>query len=531
MKNQQWPDKAWHFFAKTTRFIVLFAMASLLMLGCKKDEEEDHFPLQTDGVEISEKVINLDQYPDLTLVSSQQELAAGIYRYELNGGEAPNFEQESVLATSKDGGYLRKVTSVSTFGSTFTLQTTPGKLEDVIKNGRISLAFEFVDFSRDGDNFTSEEITKQQMEDGVTTSDGIQYEFNTEFSSSVRAQGDLTFNPSFVFDMEFENLSLKSAKFGVENTTLTLRPKLILSGQANIGGTLDKNLGRLAKQFVFLVSGVPVVMDIELALNGSVRAEFDAAAQATISYVNKSTLNFGVKVTDGDAEFYKGFDNKSHLTSDVNVEATGSATLYVIPQIYVSFYKSVSTVLKAEPYLELYTRATASNAGVDVCGEVNAGIDFSAAFSASIFDYELINESRHFTGPKTNLWKSDETCQAPKLTIEAPTYTSEIPGPECLFWYPGTDLLFYFTHPYTYDDGSQLPDPSQFYFSSRDNLGNVTNLSFPMTGGDPFRSISSSDFTYGMCIDWGDGATKELSGYIEDQNGIKSNYISWIIIK
>ena len=512
------------------KLYVLFVLSVFLILSsCKK--EKDLYPVTTDGIEISEKVINLEDYKTSTLISSQNDLNNGIYKYQVSGTQIPQFQIGSIIVGSQNGGYLRKVVTITKTKDVVSVVTVQANLAEVFKNGEITLDFDYINLLRDQGKFFLEEEVASELADGVSSKENIKFQLDTDFEPGIKLTGDVSFNPHFVFKMKFQNGSMEYLKMAVENTTLTINPILILQAKGNVDAVVEKVLSKLKKRFGFLVGTIPVFMDLELLLLGSLRAEFDGDVKVPISYVNKSILNFGVEYANGKTTYTHDFKNNSSINRNLAFEGSGQATMYVIPQIYVTFYNTLTTALKVEPYVEIFAKTNKSPGLNATCVEVNAGVDFTAGFSATLFGFSLFDKTTHVKGPIETLMQTDANCKISKFNIDVPSYRSGIPPPECTILYPGTDRIYYFTHNYKYEDGRVLPEPSTLHYFVRDNRGNEYKDQFPVSGGDPFRFISPTQFGYALCVDWDDRESYEFTTYIEDKNGFKSNYLTWILIE
>lgn len=518
---------------KSKLFLFTLLLGLMGLVSCQKDKDvaPEEFPIQEEDIEISEHVVNMDEASTgLTLISSPEELENGIYKFQSSNGEFPAWDHNSVLVSAENGGYLRRVLSVSESGNVATLITEQGNLTDVIKNGRITLDFSFIDMGRGGKDFEEEEILQQSLDDGVSTSDHIEYHLNTEFTDEIALTGNIKFNPHFNFVFDIEDGAFKEVKIAIENTVLEVNTTLSLEAQARLQASLEKNLGNVDKRYLFFIGFLPVVMDLELVLIGSVRSSFEGGVDMSISYNNRSNLDFGAEYINGTAKFIKNFDNESTLANELNVQAEGQAIFYLIPQIYVEFYSALSSAIKAEPYLDFYGRATGGTGPNDICAELEAGIDFTLAFSETMFD--LFDLSTRIEGPSSVIWETEGGCELSRLKIGEPTvqFVQSDPWSVCG---AGFDALYDLTYSYEYKDqsGDRLATPAEMTLLWRDNAGQQGILTFPLQESDPFHTITADQFIHAICVSWYGRASYELSAYVVDQNGIESNYVSFLLLE
>jgi len=337
------------------------------------------------------------------------------------------------------------------------------------------------------------------------------------------------FNPHFNFVFDIEDGKFREVKFAIENTTLELNASLSLQAQSSLMAALDKELANIDRRYLFFVKFVPVVMDLDLNINSMVRSQFEGGINTTISYTNRSELDFGAAYTGGSVDFIRSFENNNSLNGEVNVEAEGQTTFYIYPQIYVEFYSALSTVFKAEPYMQFFARGGVGTNGAEFCAEVNAGIDFTLGFSETLFG--LFDNSIRIEGDKETMWETEGGCEMPLLSISNPS--SQIQEGVSLYCQPSHDALYNFIYNYEYTEqpGELLKTPVEVQLFWHDDTGEHGNLTFTLSDSDPFQTVAPALFSHGICVDWDSRSSYEVSTYIVDQEGVESNQVSFVLVK
>ena len=100
--------------------------------------EEGALPSAGDIV-LHDNVVPVDSTV-LTLVSTESELAAGAYRFDVIGSPVPHISVGDVLAGPEGLGFMRIVTSVKVTGKRVVAETTQATLSDIIKEGGFSIS-------------------------------------------------------------------------------------------------------------------------------------------------------------------------------------------------------------------------------------------------------------------------------------------------------------------------------------------------------------------------------------------------------
>jgi hypothetical protein len=511
---------------------LIFPAILLILLAatsCKKSSDETTPGTVTgDDVTTTNLVVSPNVYiikdADMQYDPWSSDPAAGIYRYSCPG-TVPQINAGAVVVDTLEGGYIRKVTESTTQGNYLTLKTTQALLSDIFQEGELSFRLDpnGSPLKSSQGKLISYRLVEENLEQGVTSPNNIDYNFNSSVAADVNLSGSFHTQPVIKFDFVF------SKEKGIQKFTCSLdQTQLILQATAalNITGSakysIEKSFGTVTKRAMFWVYGVPVVMDIEMILSAMGYVSFEEEANFPITYTNTTTLGYGVTYENKEYTFTKGFSNKSVLSGSPSYTAKGQLEVEVVPQITIQFYKVLSTVIKPKPYLQFMAQYTNSGDTTQVCAEVSAGINLGLGINAAVFGDTLFDISKDFEVANTVLWKSLEGCEIPKVHIANPgtSYGSHY----C------EDLFIPYTVTFDVDDPGHLIGPgtilhSIYAFHVPGGYGNTGAISRTWDQ----LTFNGNRLSYNICIHWEEADYVEQNIYLELPGGTQTNVISMII--
>jgi len=512
---------------KIFKTFMLLTLALSLVVSCKK-KEDDPDPNPGDDQEISSQDLKVSESvfvvgPELVLTSSQNDLENGIFKYTFTGDD-PAVEPGSILIDSTGHGYLRKVESVDIQGDQLRCETSQARLEDIFTSG--TLAFK-IDLGRNtkslGDSDTIKyALIDESYESGVTTSNHVDYSLNAALSSQLTATGSFSIEPKINFKWVFsEENGLEQMNCFLDNTSIDLETTLAFTASGSASATIQKSLGTYTKGGWFIIYGIPVLFEVQLELLGVGYLEFEETANFPISFTNTSLLSYGVTYNQGATNFVTGFSNSSEINTTPVFDATGQVRLDIIPQVNISFYGILGNVIKPKPFVELNARYVNEGGVEETCASIDAGMDLGLGVKGEIFGESLFDFSKDFNVARTTLWKSNDDCVIPAISITDPSW--EIGTHSC-----GTDKTPYtITFSFSENDsligpGTTLTDLYRFYAPSGSSSGSITRSWDDMT-------LQDNTLSFNICIGWVSATYVEQSFYLVSADGVRSNMISVII--
>jgi hypothetical protein len=513
-----------------SKFVILALVFAAVFVGsCKKKSSDDSTPVVPDGeVTTTNLVISPDVFvitDSMELVSGGNYLSQGIYKYKCTGS-VPHISENAVIVDSLNGGYIRKVTSTSVSGLYITLNTTQALLSDVFEEGGLSFT---LDPGPSGLKSTNGEKTivyrevEEKYSPGVTSSNKVDYEFNSEVAADLTMKGSFRTEPKIHFDFVFSKTK------GVQKFTCSLdQTKLILQSdlELNVSGSANYSIGyelcKIQRRAIFWVYGVPVVVDMEFLMKAMGYMNFNESANFPLTYTNTSTLGYGITFENGQTTMNTGFSNESKLSGTPSFTANGQVRLDVIPQITVQFYKVLSNVITPKPYIDMTAQYTNVGGTQQMCAEVVGGIDLGMGINAALFGDTLFNITKDFSLLKETLWKSLEGCDIPKVTLSDATFGT------------GTNTCEPNSNPYAInmkveDPGALVGPGTVLYAIYKFHVPGETGNSGTISRQWDAMTLQNNTLSYNICIHWEKADYVEQNVYLKTADGIQSNVVSVII--
>ena len=315
------------------RSILLYLAFILVVLtfNCKKDTTDNsdnpttpnNPPGSNPDSTLIKKVYVIDS-TKLVLTSDSILLSAGRFEYTFTG-TAPQFKAKDVIVGVTNGGYIRRISSINMQSNRVTLETTQGTMEDIFTNAHFS-------FSTGVDSLHG---GKMQSESDFDLSGMMLYEdANSTFKIS---KGLITIGGDWNFDFDYKDSKLNSFEMICRNAILKGDLELNVKTNNSVN-TPEKlvTLKRASKYFILWIGQVPMVVYMEIELQGKVSASAGAGTETTFHVITDNSLDVGMEYKNG--QWQKTF-NKNVLTNisvprfqqDFNAELR----LALIP--YISF--------------------------------------------------------------------------------------------------------------------------------------------------------------------------------------------------
>lgn len=359
----------------------------------------------------------------LQLLSDLAEREAGTFRFAIIGSPVPAIEAGKVIIGAQDGGFLRRVTSMSVSGSMMTLQTGPATLTDAIERGNIQLSFvveqptgpspRLIDPSRRNAP-TSDGVTQVQMgelqplflADGVTYSAGTLSLSGTdlckdllsgncpEFVSLKIEEGSIGFTPEIDAKIIIDDFTVEEFHL---IATGTLALDLLVKATATQGFTTEGEikLAEFAANFVVLVAGFPFpgVVTFRFMAGFTAEANLETSFQtgATVTTMVKTGARYANETWEG---VWEPDLSHSEKPTEWTAQADGNVRVYVRPELDLRFYQIVGPTIKVEPWLK-----AEGHIGTEQCElAITAGIDSELSMVLEFLHVEIAT----WTPPKFN---------------------------------------------------------------------------------------------------------------------------------
>lgn len=401
----------------------------------------------------------------LSLVSDSAERAAGLYRFQVVQGSPPAIKEGDILVGGQDGGFLRRVTSVSTSGNIVTAQTVQAALADAVQDDsfqtQVSLGPGTTTPSAQsaagvvwGRPRLVSKARGVSISDGGLSLDGLVLIDGQVCSASGSdcadvslslPSGEVAFTPEVDVGGKIGFYSIDEFHaIASGDLSYDLTMALTASGTFQAKGETPP-LAEFEQPFV-----VPASPAGGLPIFGFVRLEFKAGYTAsagvagTISSGFKSS--FGLKVGE---EYQEGawnqvFDPTSSFTAlpiSGSLSGTASVRIYIQPEIDVILYGVAGPFVYAEPYLQ-------GDATLDqTCATyaLTAGLDAGVGGEVDILSTTLLRYEEEFDVAERSIGSGQLGCAVRTARIYASSGEGTGSPPSDLWivppWSGGVDTL------------------------------------------------------------------------------------------
>jgi len=397
------------FIGNDTMYTLVYSLANAC--GTDSDMAEVRFHQNT----YVSNIVVVDT-TDLVLSDTSQ-IAQGEYKIHFSS-PVPIITDSTYLVGIVNDGFLRQVTSFTVQADTFTMQTAPATLEDIIVNGAINAAQTFaVDTTTGKTSYSPQRLdhapTRHELNtdakfqtgevfyyypdenveyirSGITLSSKmksannylIDVNFNSTLidsgGSSIQLSGHYKFEPNIVADMEFQGLTLNTANIGMYNGIIDQNYQVSLTA-ASATNLLNHpfTLLSISKPVIMVIGGVPVYIIATLKLNGKVSANISASMNITHDYTKTSTHSATLEYLN--QQWNYNYSESSQVTTDNSLSVTGNLTqnFKIGPELTFKIYNIVGPYVEAKltENLNLCTDLSANwSAGMNIGGYIKVGV-------------------------------------------------------------------------------------------------------------------------------------------------------------
>lgn len=369
----------------TKRFFAVSALTlavvfALTLTGCP-----------TTGV-LEDGLIIIDDVPELEVTDvTADSLALG-----LKGVRSSSLQAGDIVVGSAHGGFLRRVEAVSEGAGSTIVKTSDASLNEVVREG---LVYQGVDFN--GEAFARAGIEAKNAKGTLIDISGMDIYRDNGIRISV-ADGTLESSPSVHLAASWKNWRMQSFR---------------MHAAGDVRLNMDIKIG--------VDNGTP--LQFETNLIPPVVQPF-ATAIGPIPVVGRATLRFPIGVIgtfDGDVSMTAGFDVVDSFDIGANYEYnewsstfnlanpvfTGHEPVWVVEvganvKVYVKVVAELSLYDAAEMagYLMPYLNANYHAYPGPMTFVLTGGLDAGLSYGVTIFDFNIIGNAYHWTGPSAELY-------------------------------------------------------------------------------------------------------------------------------
>lgn len=385
------------------RIITLLILLCILF-NCSKNEPINEDSPNQNPEEIADNVVIISQ-DDSNIISSPSDLVNGIYKVQFNNG-VPNIGVNNIIVGNENRGFLRKVNSVSSSGNILEMKTTQATMDDLFND--VSIQFNTdISSSSKGKIFKEQKIKINHLSKGVTIdNDGFVFDFSDtvlyqEGNGTFKiANGNVTFNPNFIFDADYSLLGgLDFLEFKANKASLAINCVLDFTFSQDFNlPTFEKTLADFDKTFIVLAGGAPVVITV----NTELVAELNVGIASNITYQFDWTKSFSL--TTGVKYENNNWTGTYDLSSNFNInsmsfggQANLSQNLTITPRVSLKFYDVIGPY--CEPAMTEDFNFNITSPSLDWDSDLKVGLDLKTGVDISVLGKTLADFSI------TNSWE------------------------------------------------------------------------------------------------------------------------------
>ncbi len=350
----------------------------------------------------------------------------------------PGLETGDIMVSSNDGGYLRKVSSVTQDNGKVIVKTDFTSITDAIEqvqteyetslkidNKKLSKAFLAKGVSIDRDKLKSSNNTNLNI-----NIDFVIYDKDGDFSTTddqVKLNGSFGIASTFKTKIKIQHFNLKELSFTYdiskqENLSTTCGLALI---------TKEKTIAKIPFADIVIPAGIPItiqpVIELDAGVKLNVNSHLNMGVSENINYVTTVAYSEGNWTTQ--KELNKTFNYESPVLTN-----SLTATVYIKPKLLFKIYRTLSPKVEAELYGEIdatdrkidWQLYAGFKAGVGVQMEIWKKSLFN--YSLNLFDLKDILAQGTFGGdvPVSNFIANPTSGTAP-LTVNFTDQSTNTP--------------------------------------------------------------------------------------------------------
>lgn len=335
-----------------TLFVTLIVLVINVLSGCKKDEEE----IQPKDIEYSENLLVIDSTELLTITSLNDK---GSIVLPSGTSLAGKFQVGMIIAggisTVTPNGFLKKITGITSNGSSTTVTTENATFEDAFINASVDYTRQLsISDIAGSNNFKKGVSLKGVAGEGffVEAEDVVLWDGDENPATTgdqIKADGSFFMDPTVNFSFDVRHRRLEEVYFSLQNVQTTELE--IFVGSEVLSREAEYSLARIPMNPIYFQAGlVPVVVVpvLEITVGSNVEVNIRVQTQVTQS----STLEYGVQYQNGSwepishAEF--SFSNEPPQLS-ASIEVKG----YFGPQFNLLLYGIAGPYTDANAFLKL----------------------------------------------------------------------------------------------------------------------------------------------------------------------------------
>jgi len=355
---------------------VALAVCSLSLTGCP-----------------SKDVIVIDDLPGVTIDKVWDDVCSFF-----TGDSAP-FEVGDIIAGSGGGGFLRRVTAMDKSGDKITTATELVSLAEAIDKGTLK-----ADIQITADDYAKSGAPLSKVSFDGTTLDLSGLVIYDKDGLSLRiSTGTISFAPHTTLDAVWDGHKLQSMKLiseGVLSTNINL--KLQATATQSLNYEVDI-IPPIMQPFTFFIGPVPVTGYVSLTFPFGIAGSITGTASIESGFDSQQFVTLGAEYANGAWTELTDLGQFVPVGHPINwaLSSNGGIDFYVKPKVTLDLYGVSDLSGAVIPYIA----ADAILIPSPITIVVSAGVNGELGYRLGIFDFNLVDKTWFFPGPKWELWR------------------------------------------------------------------------------------------------------------------------------
>lgn len=326
--------------------------------------------------------------------ASLQSIDGNALTFQLTGS-APDFETGDVIVGEEEGGFLRRVTEVTTEGDQATLVTEQAALTDAIEKGSLTESFDLSSSQRQSQRWkavrTMRGVQPKSTELGIDLG-------NVSLSSQgidvTLSNGGASFDPTIDLEVDIGTGGVEQFRLAADGT-VAFNTGIEVVANAGVGVTVDTSLATFEKPpITFSIGFVPVTVQPTLDFV----AKCDLGTQETGSVETgvelENTITLGAEYAGGN---WSPISNRETSLEIRAVEwgrsMSSELKCSVRPELTFKFYQVAGPFINAGPYGRANFETSPSNWNWGLY----AGLDASYGGKVEFLSFSIARFEHTFT--------------------------------------------------------------------------------------------------------------------------------------
>ena len=364
------------------RLNILLAAVSILLAGANHACSlfEDDTPKDSD-VRLADEVLLVEELEGFVSASAGD----GTVTLTFSGQADPAWiDVGAILVGTNNGGFLRRVESITASGNDLVLDTSFASIADAVEEGEVELVIPTLLSSEEGDRSTR--APARVIIDELVLFDG---QVGSVDAFATFRDGLVSFSPDIDVDATI-------GLFSFEYLAIAAKGELEIQGTltASLDGRVAKNVeievASSSRPFVAAIGPLPVagIATVRLVAVLDIRAWARTTLNVPFSLTASITAG-GLWTGDGWDPLWSAESTGNGEPALLGVNGLAAIEIRLKPEVSLTLYGVAGPVIGIDPYLHWEGELNTGGNTDEVCWETWAGVEGHLGLDVAIFDDDL----------------------------------------------------------------------------------------------------------------------------------------------